>query len=120
MKQILFTKKDILSNLARYIISQSHCIPSKLTEIINDADFWLSKNEISKPNVDIPDFVLYRAEERRLFDYLNKMVESVASIAILNERSVENNNDFIDLGALARNICNSIRRDFEITESISA
>lgn len=115
---ILFTRKDIVAFLAHFVVSQSQCIYKNMAEILNDADEWLLKNEIAEPNVSIPDFVLYEASEGDLFQYLNKMVESVPSIFVLNERSEENKNDFIDLGALARNICNSIRRDFEITQSI--
>lgn len=118
--QILFTQKDIVSNLSLWILQQSKCIPSNLCTILKNADRWVTENEIRKPSVSVTDFIMYSSQEDELHSYLKRMVVEVPEIKVLNERSEENKNDFIDLDALARNICTSIRREHEVTKSIAA
>lgn len=119
MKNILFTKKVLIAYLADWVLQLSKCIPSNLVNILNDADKWFEENKINEPIVSIPDFILYKSDEYEIYSFLKRMVEEVPSISILNERSVENKNDFIDLGALARNISNTIKWDHQRTESIN-
>lgn len=111
MEVFLFTHKDIVSRLAQFIIVQSKVTPGNLGDILNDAAAWLEQNKISEPRVAIPDFICFDATAERLFDHIHDMCHNVPTIAYLNERRLQNLNDFVDLSALARNICNGVKAD---------
>lgn len=108
--EILFLKSDVVAALSYWIIQQSKVIPSMLASILKDVDKWLLENELCKPDVTVPDFVLYKTTEHPLWEYIKKMVLSVPSVRNLEERSEEQKNDFIDLMALARNVTNTLER----------
>ena len=106
-EEVSYLHKDIVAALSYWIIQQSQVPPSNLHGILKDAREWLFRVD-GKPTVSIPGFIWYRSTKKLLRDFIERMVNEVPSIAKLNERSKENDNDFIDLGALSRNITNTL------------
>lgn len=97
---LLFLRKDIIAGLSYWIIQQCKVIPTDIYYILRYADKWLAQNEIGTPNVSITDYVFYKAEEKDLYEYLNKMVEAVPAVWKLDSE--------IDMRALTRNLTNTI------------
>lgn len=113
MNKIIFTKKDFLSELARYIIRQANnTIPDNLTEIIKAADLHFDTFQPGAPSLEITNYKTFDLTERELFYYAIALCEECKEVAALNDRREDLGNDFIDLYALARNISNALLLDF--------
>lgn len=118
---MLYTHKDIVAQLARFIIEQHPRVPANLVEIVANAKEWLKDNEIRAPNVSIPEWHCYEATEKELYHLMINMCDQVPEIAKLNEwddKEEGEGKSFTDLGALARNITNAVDREHDRTMSI--
>lgn len=136
-KRKFIFKSEVLGQLAHWSVRLSSYIPPYLPELLARANDYLFNHPIGDKLIDNDGDEMYEITNTDIYQYFRDMTHSVPAIARLNLRKEEieagliaeddviggdsnrrfrpsdKNSYFVDLGALARNISNSIEREWE-------
>lgn len=139
--QIVYNKRQLLGALSSWIIQQHPFMPDNLTEIITEADRYIEKHH--KPVFEWLGSKVYEYPKRELYRRMEIMCHRVPLIKELNLSKYEKtlgysvddkrrkpyrftstfevpsaDNDYVSLGALARNIANELVKEHESVSDI--
>ena len=105
-QKLFFNLNDLMGYTALYLVQQSpYLIPDNLETALKDVAKKYQKE------FDFDDLGYCSAKRGKLVEKLNSIFENTQNIAIYNK--LNNNNDFIDLMAMAQNIAYSIKQNNE-------
>lgn len=130
LKRYIF-KSNILGQLAHWAVRLSSYVPNYIPEMLRAAEKYIVANPPGEVLVD----EMYAYKPAELYNYIMVMCDTVPEIRQLNLRKEEieagftvdgnrprlnhvnyDTSSFVDLGALARNITNSIERESDWDE----
>jgi predicted oxidoreductase len=146
--KVIFTRHELLGAMAHFIVAQSPELPSDLSLILRAFDKWIDQYPPPGTIDMFQDMTMITVTSAALYDWLHQATHTIHQIKRLNlsQKEVEagltaddvddntkrlvsftfvsrytfvkKEYDFVDLGALARNVANYLKWDHERTQSI--